>query len=103
MAMNIGAGWWGYMPRNLSLSITTYIDRDITRYEHGGGRRCISINGDLGRSVVGASGLKLEPSDQRRPQSEKDLEIVEGDSNIEGSSRQTLTLKGLYVTAKALR
>jgi len=43
----IGVDWWNYMPRNLSLSITAYIDRDVTRYERGGERYCISIGRDL--------------------------------------------------------
>ena len=46
-AVIIGVDWWNYMPRNLSLSITAYIDRDVTRYERGGERYCISIGRDL--------------------------------------------------------
>ena len=30
------------MSRNLSLSKTAHADRDVTRYEHGGGRSCIA-------------------------------------------------------------
>jgi len=61
------------MPRNLPLSITARIDRGITCYERGGGRRCISIDEDHKRFVVGASGLELGPSGQGKPQSGKDL------------------------------
>ena len=56
-AVIIGIGWWNCMSRNLPLSITARINRDITHYERERGRRCMSIGGDLGRFVVGASGL----------------------------------------------
>ena len=65
------------MPRNLLLSLTVCVDKDITHYEHGRGRRCISIDGDHGRSVVGASGLELGPLGWGRSRSGKDLRVVE--------------------------
>jgi len=55
MAVIIAAGWWDRMPRNLLLSIIAYIDKGVKHYEHEGGKCCMSIGGDLGRSVVGAS------------------------------------------------
>jgi len=69
---------------NLSLSITSRIDRGVTRYGRGRGRCCLSVSGDLGRSIVGASGLELEPSGRGGPQSERDLGMVEGGSGMEG-------------------
>ena len=42
------------MPRNLSLFTTARVDMGVTRYERGGEKSCISINGDHERSVVGA-------------------------------------------------
>ena len=50
------------MSRNLALSITVHIDRGVTRYAHGGGgRNCISIGRDYGRSVVGALSSESRP------------------------------------------
>jgi len=57
----------------------------------------LNINGDLGRSVVGASGLELGPSGQRGPLSGRDLGIVKDGSEMEGSSIQRLTSGKLYV------
>ena len=65
------------MPKNLLVSITAYINRVITCYEHERGKRGMSIGKDLGRSIIGASGLQLGPSDQGKPQSEKDLGEIE--------------------------
>ena len=61
------------MPRNLSLFITARADRGITCYERGGGRSCISINKDHGRSVVGASAQNWR------------LRIMEGSGAIKSS------------------
>ena len=60
----------GLYVKKFSLSITIRVDRDVTRYERMRGRRCMSIDGDLGLSVVGPSGW-------RKPRSEKDLGEVE--------------------------
>ena len=60
------------MSRNLSLFIITYIDRDVTHYELGEGRCCISIGEDLRRSVAGASSSELGPLGRGRAQSGKD-------------------------------
>jgi len=65
------------MSWNLPLFIISPIDRGIISYEHGGGRRCISIDGDHGRSIIGSSGSELGPSDRGSPRSEKDLGEVE--------------------------
>jgi len=62
--------------RNISLFVTAHINRGVTRYERGGERRCTSIDGDLGRSVVRSSGLLLEPSGQGRPRIGKDIREV---------------------------
>ena len=51
----------------------------------------MSIDRDLGRSVVEASGLDLRPSGQGGPQSGRDLGMVKGGSGMEGSSRWRLT------------
>ena len=58
------------MLKNLPMFITARIDRGITCYDYERGRRCISIGGDHGRSVVGASSSELEPL------SRKDLGVV---------------------------
>ena len=58
------------MLRNLSLSITTCINKGVTCYEYGGRKRCRTIDRDLERSVVGASGSELKPSGQ------EDLRVV---------------------------
>ena len=55
----------------------------------------MNIDRDLGRSVIGASSLELGPSDRGEPQSERDLEIVEDRSVMEGSSRWRMTLRKL--------
>ena len=60
--MITGAAWWDCMSKNLPLSITARADRGVTCYEGGGEKSCISIDGDHGRSAVGASGLELGPS-----------------------------------------
>ena len=65
------------MSWNLPLFIISPIDRGIISYKHGGGRRCISIDGDHGRSVAGASGSELRHSGRGRPWSGKDLREVE--------------------------
>jgi len=80
------------MPKNLPLSINSYADRDVTHYACWGGRCCLNIDGDLGRSVVGASGLKLEPSGRGGHQSGRDLRMVKDGSGMEGSSTRRMTL-----------
>ena len=65
------------MSENLSLSITAPTDRGVTRYECEGGKSCISIDGDHGRSVIGPSGLELGPSGWGTPRNGKKLRVVE--------------------------
>ena len=48
MVVIIGVGWWDCMSKNLPLSITVCIGRDIKGYERDGGRHFMSINRDLG-------------------------------------------------------
>jgi len=54
----IGVGQLGLYEGDLPLSITSRTDRGVTRYERGGERSFMSIDGDHRRSVVGASGSK---------------------------------------------
>ena len=63
----------------------------------GGGRRCIGINGDHIRSVVGASGLELGPLGQRRPRGGKSLGMVECNFGMEWSSERRMTSERLDV------
>ena len=56
------------MPRNLPMFIIASIDMSVTCYGCGGGKSCISIDGDHKRHVVGASGSELVPSGRGRPQ-----------------------------------
>jgi len=65
------------MSKKLTLSITACADWGVTCYERERGKSCISISGDHGWSVVGASYSELGPSGQGRPRSEKDLGEVE--------------------------
>ena len=80
------------MPKNLLLSINACADRDVTRYACWGGRCFLNIDGDLGRSVVGASGLKLGLSGRGGHQSRRDLRMVKDGSGMEGSLRRRITL-----------
>ena len=57
------------MLENLSLSVTARADKNITRHN-------IIIDGDDGRSFIGASGSELGPSGQGRSRSGEDLEKV---------------------------
>ena len=50
-----------------------------------GRKCCLSVGGDLGLFVAGASSLELEPSSQEGPRSERDLGVVEGGYGMEGS------------------
>ena len=63
------------MQRNLPLSLTGRADRVIAHYEHGGEWSCINVSGDQ-RFIVGASGLKLNPSERRGPRSGENSEEV---------------------------
>ena len=54
------------MLRNLSLSTTAHIDRDVTHYGRGGKRLCISIGEDHGD-------LLLKFQVRRIPRSAKDI------------------------------
>jgi len=64
------AGWLDCMPENLSLSITACADIGVTRYECGEGWSCITVYENQRWSVVGASVLELEPSEQGGSQNE---------------------------------
>ena len=69
----------------------------VTSYECGGGRCCLIVIRDLGRSACWASGLELEPSGRRAPQSGRDLKMVEDGSWIEGCSGQRISSRRSYM------
>ena len=73
MDVIIGAGWWDCMPRNLSLSITSHIDKDITRYQYGGGRCYISSMKIMYDMLLEFQVRSWDLWVRERPQSGKDI------------------------------
>jgi len=76
------------MSGDLPLFITACADRSVTHYEYSEGWSCITVSGDQGISVIGASGLKLKPSKHEGSRSEEhrggeDFGVMECDSVFE--------------------